>query len=1268
MFEITGDDISLLSDEDLRTLVGLLCEAELRRQGHAVSHVTWGGNQTAKDGGLDVRVGLPAGTETKSFIPKADTGFQVKKMDMPRAAILKEMKPKGIVRPVILELARASGAYIIVSSAGSTSDPALQSRKEAMAEALQGVPEATNLTPDFYDRNRVATWVRDHPGLIPWVRSRIGKSVPGWQPFGSWSRAPGDADDSYLFDDQARIKTGDKDEGDGLSAVEGINRIRGILREPGHVVRLVGLSGAGKTRLCEALFDAKIGKDSLDPSLAIYTNVAEGPNPPSVGLASDLIAGRTRAILVIDNCPFELHRQLTDVARAANSTISVITVEYNIRDDQPEGTDVFALDSSSLTLIEKLVQRRYPEISQVDARTIAEFSGGNARVALALAATVGKNESVSGLSDADLFKRLFQQRHEHDPELLSIAQACSLVYSFDGVKTQGEGAELPILAGLAGKSVREVYAAIAELKRRDLLQERAEWRAVLPHAIANRLAALALQNIPADTIKNALVTNAPPRLRRSFSRRLGYLDGSKEARAIVEVWLAPGGMLADVPNLAEDERAMLTNVAPVMPDAALVAIERALSAANEATLKKSAHVVHLLRSLAYEPAQFERAIALLMKFARVTNMDDARESEASNIVTSLFHIVLSGTHAPLPMRLKVLESLLRSDDAGLRAMGVKALDAMLKTDHFSSSYGFEFGARSRDYGYHPRTGKDVRDWFNAVLKVASRLALSDSALAAQVRKSIADEFRGLWMNAGQADALESLAGQIAEKGFWREGWIAARQTRIFDGKRMPAEILARLTALEELLRPKDLVDQVRGVVLGSGRGSIDLDDIDDMESKDFAGAAARMEATIENLGRDVGADTAAFKVLLPGLVQGSPRVPLFGEGLASTVEKPYEIWRAFVAEFATTDNADTRFIRGFLRGLKKRDAAQADALLDEALEHPALGPYFPELQASVVIDERGVERLHRALELGKAPITQFYVLAYGRASDNIPGPAFRDLLLAIGSRPGGIPIALEILSMRLFSDKSDKRESVPEVAEAGRALLSAYEFHKRDSRADREDRELGRIVQASLGGDEGIPIVKRIVHDMMAAIGRNDINSHDQDDLVTGLLRVHPTVVLEEMFSGDEKAQRKAVHAFIALLRFHKSPLNVVPDEVVLEWADRDPAVRYPLMAASATLFRRPKDGEPHEWTPLTSKLLAKAPNPSRIFTEIVQRLHPMGWSGSLATKLESRLKLLERLPLDETSGLKDAFDEAKAALREEIQRQLKREADEDRNRSGRFE
>lgn len=393
MIEVTAEDVAALRDEDLRALIGLLCEAELRQRNLPVAAVTWGGSQTAKDGGVDVRVSLAHGTSIEGFVPKANTILQVKKQDMPRGEILDEMRPQEIVRPVIAELARVSGAYVIVSSA-SKSDSALANRKAAMAEAVQGVEAAADLTLDFYDANRVATWVRDRAGLIPWVRSKIGKSIKGWQAYGDWSPRPKGAVGAYLYDNEARIKSG-KDESDALSAIDGINRIRDSLRTAGSVVRLVGLSGVGKTRLAEALFEPTVGINNLDPSLAFYTDVGFEPDPPPVSLASDLIANRTRAILVIDNCPPDVHRRLSDVVGSAGSTLSVITIEYDIQEDQPEGTDVFVLDTSSLSLIEKLVTTRYPALSQVDCRTIAEFSGGNARIALALARTIEKAETES---------------------------------------------------------------------------------------------------------------------------------------------------------------------------------------------------------------------------------------------------------------------------------------------------------------------------------------------------------------------------------------------------------------------------------------------------------------------------------------------------------------------------------------------------------------------------------------------------------------------------------------------------------------------------------------------------------------------------------------------------------------------------------------------------------------------------------------------------------------------------------------------------------
>ena len=89
------------------------------------------------------------------------------------------------------------------------------------------------------------------------------------------------------------------------------------------------------------------------------------------------------------------------------------------------------------------------------------------------------------------------------------------------------------LGKLCGKTPQELYRSVAELQRRDLVQQRSVWRAVLPHAIANRLAAVALQNIPYATIQEHLFTEPSGRLAevllaatRLPPRQQGSGDGS----------------------------------------------------------------------------------------------------------------------------------------------------------------------------------------------------------------------------------------------------------------------------------------------------------------------------------------------------------------------------------------------------------------------------------------------------------------------------------------------------------------------------------------------------------------------------------------------------------------------------------------------------------------------------------------------------------------------------------------------------------------------
>jgi hypothetical protein len=157
MFEITADDIALLKDDDLRAVVGRLCESEMRRRGISASCVTWGGHQDAPDAGIDVFVSMPPGLEGEGFVPRPLTGFQAKAEVIAPGKVESEMRPNGSLRPEIRQLAEKSGAYIIVSSKSSTTHSALNERLHVMEEAVRELPCADRLKLDFYDRRRIGS-------------------------------------------------------------------------------------------------------------------------------------------------------------------------------------------------------------------------------------------------------------------------------------------------------------------------------------------------------------------------------------------------------------------------------------------------------------------------------------------------------------------------------------------------------------------------------------------------------------------------------------------------------------------------------------------------------------------------------------------------------------------------------------------------------------------------------------------------------------------------------------------------------------------------------------------------------------------------------------------------------------------------------------------------------------------------------------------------------------------------------------------------------
>ena len=1268
LFEVSPEDVASLAPVDLWELVARLCQVTLADAGLPTVCVTHGGHVSAPDGGIDVRVQLREGDLPPPKLPLrlATIGFQVKATKMGVGEIQSEMLKGGKLRPSIEKLIEEGGGYIIATS-DSAPDEEYNKRLKKMQDCVAGVLKSgPEVHVAYCDRKVLAAWVNDYPSVVPWVRLKTkGSVLNGWEPYGQWAGSKRISDREYppfLPDKKARF-IDLCNPGRALNLIDGVERVRDVLREGGKSVRLVGLSGVGKTRFVQALFETDVGSRALDKELVVYADVGRGPSPSPTFVLDKLISEKKKTILVIDNCAPSLHRELVGRLEGAGSgeKVSLLTVEYDIREDIPYETRVFRLEGGSVELIEGIVRAQFPDISQVDVNTIARFSEGNSRIAVALASSVEQKDSLADLSDAELLDRLLLQRNDSNEEIRRVAEACSLVYSFNGEDVHGE---LERLAALAVVSPNLLYRHVVTLESRGLVQRRDVWRAVLPPAISNRLAADALRFIPYASIKEQIEeaipeSGDPARLLRSFSRRLGYLNESEEARVIVNGWLLSGGMLDQVRESGGVSFYMelLANVAPVNPEGAVYFIERFMkigqvrsaiesvsdsgalcmtgSDLNDARLR----LLLLLRSLAYDPILFDRCLDIIMVFA---SAEKSAPGFARRVIGSLFLIEFSGTHAKTDQRLEWLERKLRSDDESVRSIACRCLWKALKSRAFRSEYNFDFGARKRDFGWKP-TDEEKEDWYVRFIDLSVKAVEESLLVALGIKDVLAGRFRDLWAVAikagGVKDSLLRAVRSFAESGCedgWKEGWVAIRVTIFFDGKEMEEEDRNALNELEEVARPKSLLSQLWVLVFGDHFG-VAFSDAEDPSDQQKA-----MDSMAERMGEEF----AESEVLLPEaarLVTGvrEGRWPsntcVFGRSLAIHISSIRKGWEIFLEVFEPRPESERNaaVLGGYLEGVYVRDFALFNRLMDEAVERKSLVRYIPFFQSCVPLDNVGRDRLLKVMGYPEIAVKDFECLAYSpsyRTSDDKDVAIIMEGLLGMDGAPF---VVARILSYYISECEKSCDPCFLNVAyEVLEAALVSWVSGANLSVDGGIDFDVKRVVEFlfGYGVEKGLAeektryILQRLVE--KARVGRL-WPVLQLKEAMKAIFRVQPVAALD-ILVGDDDSHEARFRRTSLDREGEGCPLLDVPEAVLNRWCRAGGEHRW-IYVASVVPAIVPAAGvgmneNEWKWSPQAASLLRNAPNQVDVAETLVNRISKWSWVGSGAEAISKRMPLLDQL------------------------------------------
>lgn len=1224
--KIEPDEIKQLGPDNLVRLLHRLLLCEARAMGLSSHGILVPYEISVPDGGSDGE--WKAQGTTNEFIPRNWTRYQCKAERLTEGKCRDEIAPadkKGNfnAKARVKEVLEAGGCYAFFSNGHEVKPSGDDDIDNIARDQLQraGVTPAAGAIIEFFGCNRIADWTNKFPAAVKYVRE-VTKGFGGLHffTFDGWTKL---ADVSGPFFGNDAI-------------VQKIATIRDtLLAGKTRMIRMTGLSGVGKSRLVYEALKPSGNGDTLQDSLAascIYLSY-ESVSADLLGLIGHLADNGYAAIVVVDDCPPEIHHRIANVV--GNSALSVITIFHEPQQQRGDSHPLNLTPEEMGEVVEQILRGDPNLAARGDGaiKAVASFAQGFPQIAK-LIVEFHRAPTMDELNDrAKVFHKLLSRGDDPDKTTLLTAQTLSLFRTIGGSAVKLE-ADLSIIRELFCPDISEVdyRRSIEAQKKRRIVQQIADTLVLAPRPLGVALAADFISFFPTGKWRGVVDKLSDTGLLSEFRRRIEELEFSDQAEALGKMFLEVGLPFNDAEYLITGTTGsqMFRSLTVLSPSAAIKVAKRALSQFSVETLRESKEsrrdLVRALELLVWEPDTFQDAAALLLKLAAAEN--EGWANNATGAFKQLFNLQLSGTKVPAIERLGVIKTGLESDEPQMKRVAIEALGAALNFRHFSRMGDMTLGGkRDANFDWRPKSNREALDYWRECFRILHSRIFENGedrdAAKASLGKNIAVVLQTPLLLELESELMD-LSQQLNH--LWPE--VKDQIKTILDiHNDLTDDHRAALLRLKEHLTPAegDLPSKLRDVVVNPGWHHR-------KEADDSYTDVSREEA--EQFAVDLAVKETDIVPFLPQLLTGEQQQGFcFGAVLGKAHPRAKELVDAVLSIWPTLEpkERNTNFFSGIMRGMGGESEVRAKALERIAVEPTLIDLLVPGTASLDTLSEEDFVRIRKAVIDSRLEPWRLRSLIQGLPLRMLPRTFLLDEFTDIlNAKPESAQFLFEILFLHCHGDGKRFFEFI----DLFRSLLLTDGLPLGDSHFGWEWHEVALKLISITEDTVWLKLLSQFICEALVK-SKTWVGTDYLSAVVSKLFEKAPAETWSsfgQALSAGDDFEKYILSDFLgkAGSRFDDtgSPLWSLPSDKFRAWAHANRAI-VPLILDKISLYtvENQEDGrEVFKWHPHALILLNEGTNEEELSRALMGNLFSFGSTGSRVPYLEKRLALVREL------------------------------------------